>query len=389
MQGSSKSSRAILHSLISASAFHLRGHKTERDTSWHMYDEIGRLNRLQALKLLQEDLIEQPKDAEAIYMTMSASLTLVTADIVEGDCTEFLTHLQACHQLRALHEAQRRSMEAYTPRMRQLDIAGLFLTTLAQTTAHHLPEVWQFSLFTTNTPIFNSPFTEVDSCLEFTYGITSSIASAIYYTNQIWYYATSTSATSTDLIIKIFDAILDLADMLDCWTPSAEPFASIGPGKPGTLSLVQNLAISFHSATQIYFQSCFDLASISPTRSSLTHLSRCTLLALERAESDKARLSKAGASFGWPAFVAACEAPEELRPRWALYFQKLLTSRIGSMQRAWNVVEEVWRRMDTVPARGATERRSRIMRVESTPIRILEPVWAAVLREGSMTLIAA
>jgi len=81
MQNHPKSSRAILHSLISASAFHLRGYETERHTSWKMYDEIGRLNRLQALKWLQEDLIEPPKDAEALYMIMSASLTLVTADV--------------------------------------------------------------------------------------------------------------------------------------------------------------------------------------------------------------------------------------------------------------------------------------------------------------------
>lgn len=81
MQGRSSSSRAILHSLISASAFHLRGYETERHMSWDMYDEIGRLNRLQALKWLQEDLVEPPKDAEALYMTMSASLTLVTADV--------------------------------------------------------------------------------------------------------------------------------------------------------------------------------------------------------------------------------------------------------------------------------------------------------------------
>lgn len=288
-----------------------------------------------------------------------------------------------------MHQAQGWSIEAYTPHMRQLDLAGLFLTTLAQTTAHHLPAVWQFPVLTTTTPIFNSPFTEVDSCLEFTYGVTSSIASAIHYTNKIWYYATSTSATAKDLVVKIFDAILDLTDMLDSWTASSEPFTSIGPSEPATLSLVQNLAMSFHSAAQIYFQSCFDLDSINPNRCSLAHLSRCTLLALEGAESDKARLSKAGASFGWPVFVAACEAPVALRPRWIAYWQKFLTSRIGSMHRAWNVVEEVWSRTDAKPLYDTTVRLSRVLEVGSTQIRISEPIWAAVLRERSMTLIAA
>lgn len=273
--------------------------------------------------------------------------------------------------------------------MRQLDIATHFLTTLAQTTAHHLPHMWQFPPLTDCTSMFDSPFTVVDSCLEFTYGVTSSIASAIYLTNKIWHYATSINAMRKDLVVKIFNAILDLDYLLDSWTPSSEPFASIGASKPNTLSLAQNLAMSFHSAAQIYFQSCFDLDSVNPNRYTLVHLSRSTLLALERAESDKARLSKAGASFGWPAFVAACEAPVELRPRWILYWQKLLRSRIGGMWRAWDVVEEVWRRVDTKPMHDTNVRFSKTMGVTSIPIRVYEPTWAAVLRERSMTILAA
>jgi len=308
---------------------------------------------------------------------------------VEGGCTEFLTHLQACHQLRNIHQAQDSLGEAYKPYMRQLDIASLFLTTLAQTTAHHIPDVWDYPALTTATTIFQSPFTEVDSCLEFTYGVTSSIASAIYFTNKVWHYATSTSVARTELVVRIFEAILDLADMLDSWTPCLEPFNSIGPSELVTLSLVQNLAMSFHSAAQIYFQSCFDLSSVNSNKRSLAHLSRCTLLALEGAESDKARLPKAGASFGWPVFVAACESPVELRSRWISYWQKLLTSRIGGMRRALNVVEEVWRRADTEPPYGTTARFSRILEVRSARIRISEPIWATVLREHAVTLIAA
>jgi hypothetical protein len=80
-QARPKSSRAILHSLISASAFHLRGYEAVQHIAWTMYDKIGRLHRLQALNWLQQDLVEPPKDAEALYMTMSASLTLVTSDV--------------------------------------------------------------------------------------------------------------------------------------------------------------------------------------------------------------------------------------------------------------------------------------------------------------------
>ncbi len=80
-KGSPKGNTAILHSLISTSAFHLRGHNLDRHGTWAMYDKIGRLHRLQALRCLQLDLVEPPRDAEALYTAMSASLTLVTSDV--------------------------------------------------------------------------------------------------------------------------------------------------------------------------------------------------------------------------------------------------------------------------------------------------------------------
>ena len=74
--------KAIFHSLISTSAFHLRGHHIPvKHRSWAMYDDIGRVHRLQALKWLQHDLGKPPEDEEALYASMSASLTLVTSDV--------------------------------------------------------------------------------------------------------------------------------------------------------------------------------------------------------------------------------------------------------------------------------------------------------------------
>jgi hypothetical protein len=75
------SHRVILHSILSTAAFHLRGRSNARYPGWEFYDHLGRCLRLQALKYLQQAIVEPSLDEETHCARFSAILTLVTSDV--------------------------------------------------------------------------------------------------------------------------------------------------------------------------------------------------------------------------------------------------------------------------------------------------------------------
>lgn len=268
-----------------------------------------------------------------------------------------------------------------SPYMRQLDTISIFLLTLAQTTTHHdLPSSASYE-----TPLLESPFTSVDTSLEFTYGITPTLASFIFLTRKLWSYARSIGSDEVFAIAHVSEPIVSLAQSLNAWKTTSEQFSTIIADDAATLCLARHLANSFHCAAKIYFYSCFRFDEPNVEQPDMIELSEQTLFALEKAEIGKIRLSGTGASIGWPAFVAACEAPPELRPKWTKYWEAFINYRIGNIQIVWDIVKEVWKRTDE---KDSSERSGMDVVAHLGPISICTPKWIEVLKDRKATILA-
>lgn len=309
---------------------------------------------------------------------------------MEGSSSEFFTHLQACHQVRELYLSSAPVSGPISCRIRQLDTNSFFLQMIALTTAHHRPELWYFPAYYGTASLFDNPFDITDTCLEHTYGITSSIASSIFLINKLWHYANNLPPVNESFASELGDALNILAKKINSWTPLSDPFSSIAAQDITTMSLARNLATSFCYSTLIYFHCCFVFNPPQSDRSMFSRLSLQTLLALERAEVETHSVKNTGAPISWPAFVAACKAPSELRQRWTKYWSALLSYQIGSQQAAWQIVQEVWRREDA----GAEAAESGVIplhavqQVTSGTYQISEPVWTNVVKESGVTILA-
>jgi hypothetical protein len=297
--------------------------------------------------------------------------------------------LQGCYQVRQLYLSSTLESDLHRSRIRQLDTISLFLTTVAQTTAHHRSELWHFPAYSGTASLFDTPFTDTDTCLEHTYGITSSIASTIYLINKFWQYANSITLVDGPFAYELACALATLAENLSSWTPNSELFTSFAANDSATLSLARDLATSFYCSTQIYFHCCFELSPSPHTQSVILRLSRRTLLALERAELEKLSVSRAGASICWPAFVAACVAPSGLRKRWTAYWGTLLSYRIGSFQAVWEIVQEVWKSKDAnVMENNDIGLRAIRLAAGSVTYQAIVPLWTSILRESEVAILA-
>jgi hypothetical protein len=306
---------------------------------------------------------------------------------VEGSSSEFLTHLLGCYQVRQLYLSNTPASGLQRSRTRQLDTSSFFLTTIAQTTAHHRPELWHFPSYSDNASLFDTPFTAADTCLEHTYGITSSIASIIYLINKFWHYVRAGTLTDDSFTDMLAPAIATLVAKLNSWTAYSELFTSVTTDDSATLSLARYLATSFYCSTQIYFHCCFKSNS-QRDRSELLHLSNLTLLALERAELEKLSMPRAGASISWPALVGACVAPTELRRRWTKYWNKLLSYQIGHTQATWEIVLEVWKEVDTKVVKSTDVQLPAALPVDFGRYQASEPIWTSILRNRDIAILA-
>ncbi|KAK4942813.1 hypothetical protein LTR10_017573 [Elasticomyces elasticus] len=389
-----KGNVSIFDSLIASSAFHLRGPPANKHKDWDSLNHIGKINHLKGLKYLQEAIEESSVQVETSYTMVAAILCQISVDIMVGSMTEFFTHLQGAEQFRCLHDSNFTldSGPVHFPSRRQLAVNASFLTTLAHTTAHHLPQFDIFGAASNQAALFDTPFTTSDTPLEFTYGMSCTTASFIYLTNKYWHCAHVARANGEAIPADLADAIQTLDCLVNSWTPILEPFSSISVEDTKSLAIVRNLAMSFNYAARIYARSCFTLSSLPVNYLDSAELSKLTLISLEAAELEKGGLSQVpspavkGASIAWPAFVAACEAPVELRPRWIEYWNVLISYRIGNLRVVWETVKYVWKSIDE----GSLSSVGRLQSLPETaePVSLRTPRWSQVLREGGLSILA-
>jgi arginine metabolism regulation protein II len=312
---------------------------------------------------------------------------------MEGTTNEVLTHLQGCERLLKAHHPGVQvscNMDSALD-FRHLDTTSCFLSTIARTTLHQRPDLFLLPTKLDPCTLYDTPFTEADSYLEFTYGITSTVASFVYLTSKFWFYSRPSARTNSHASAELDKAIATLQSRLGSWTAESERFTSIATGDDSSLRLVRHLAESYHSASQIYFHLCFpsqatqEAAATSP-RPALPVLSQRTLFSLEEAEATRSRSNSAAGPIAWPGFVAACVAPPRLRWRWAIYWETQLKYRIGSLLHVWEVVKAVWKQNDGLLSCGDGDvRHLSILPSETEPFNA---GWTPVLQQMNTTILA-
>ncbi|KAJ0415112.1 fungal-specific transcription factor domain-containing protein [Aspergillus carlsbadensis] len=351
----SQGGTALFHALLAVSAFHMHRHRPGEVK----YSRQGRMHRLKAIEGLQRSLAE-PDIGGDCHTIMSAMLSMASIDLMEGSMTDFWIHLDGCEKLRAVmlrgdSDRDSDNISLPSPRTEQLLTICSFMSTLSRSTDPFLPpKPWKEGPETSVDYLLEtSPFRVDDHSLEFTYGITATLARymdlTIRLSRHLDYYATRDLPVPSSLL----EVVSDLQQALETWTITMEPLTSVPKADYETLSLVTCHILAFHASLVIYFHTRTRCSTSTPSSASpcappdLHHYNRTCVTNLLAAEALK---SSCGSRIGWnamapivwPGFIAACEAEVHERPLWRTWWVGVQRYCIGSIAILWEVVREVW-----------------------------------------------
>lgn len=337
---------AIFFSLLATSAFNLRG--TNAVSS---FDGVARSLRLKAFDWLQmalEELSEldhkkrdvpRPAVSRMYEAAISAILTLITSDIMEGSMSEYRVHLDGanriCKQLRDTDQ----SIELD----RRLVTIPSFLTVLSNTTSVDLlPIPWS----TKNA--FPDPRSNIfnDGCgLEITYGITATLAN---YLNQITILSQHISyflSQSLPIYPTLLSSCHDFSKTLSSWSLDSENLPSLSADNCNVL-LAKAHFLSFALSLRIYFYTrvlpCTEAEMALYVQNVAEYLTEIEAVKAQQ-EGNKLGLT---ASIMWPGFIASCEAGPDARDVWHQWWEGMLKYPIGNISKLWMVVKEAWAMRD-------------------------------------------
>jgi arginine metabolism regulation protein II len=277
---------------------------------------------------------------------------------------DFWIHLDGCNKLHSIMRPDQRERDR-SPRTKQLLTICGFMNTLSRSTDPYLsPKRWKDGASSTSvdpstSSSSSSSFCTDDQSLEYTYGISATLARymdlTILRSQNLDYYTEQDLPPPASLLL----AIAAIHDGLTTWSINNEPLASVNEDDHETRSLVTCHILAFHAALVIYFYArtnwpdCTwrDKSSPHTTVTSdnvMRHYNRICVTSLLAAEALKSSCgSRVGwnamAPIVWPGFIAACEAEPDQQPLWRTWWTGVQWYSIGSIESLWDVVQEVWR----------------------------------------------
>ncbi|KAI1373804.1 fungal-specific transcription factor domain-containing protein [Hypoxylon crocopeplum] len=356
---------ALFFSVLASSAFHLRGH----DESAKEADSLARHCRTKSLSHLGVALAALEArssgishvDSSMLEDILSVVLTLVTADVVDGPMSEFWIHLEAS---RSISRQLKGNFEPSSHGERLLNISR-FLRSIADTTNANLDRLpW---LGTDNAHADIDIFSDDSDGLEFTYGITATLANfirrATLLSQHISFYLLDGKSLPADLV----SACDDLFRELSSWHIGQETLLSFSQCDEVTVLLATEHILAFAQSIRIYFHTrvsmCSQADMASYVQDVATHLNE-----IEAVKKKTGYKTVLAATIAWPGFIASCEAEPAARDVWHQWWNSMLEYRIGNIRDLWSVVKDAWALRD----QGVNE----------------TPAWAPVLRRSRKRILA-
>ncbi|CAG9947780.1 unnamed protein product [Clonostachys rosea f. rosea IK726] len=360
------SKTALLYALLTSSAFFLRG--SDRFGEADALATSFRLKAQAHLQLALKSLFDpktssgqssSEKSLSDYEGVLSVMLTLVTADVLDGQMNEFWIHLDATKGLvRNLRQHVLPGSQA-----EHLINISYFLRTLSDSLdVSNEPLPWSRDIY--NAPLFLGD----GSTLEFTYGVTAKLAGFIRQTCILARNTAYYRSNDTDLPDEFLAAREQLLARISEWHISQEPLVSFSKSDDITLLLISKHILAFATSIRIYYHT----RVLPCDQDTLQFLVRSVASQLTEIEDIKKRTGYnviPTATISWPGFIASCQASASDRPVWAKWWNQMLEYRIGNISNLWTVVQETWALQDSELDDG-------------------EPYWAVVLRRRGTRILA-
>lgn len=196
---------------------------------------------------------------------------------------------------------------------------------------------------------FQSRLVSPEASVEFIYGITPclalTIAKIIRLSEYLVFYAFETIPETLAATCE------ELGDELSKYSVDSEEFSCIEANDGLMASIARAQATAFYNSALIYYYRSIQKCD----RQDLRDEQRKALDAMQLAEDLKiASLSgdRWAAPISWPAFIASCEAPGELRGQWATWWIRVQSYGVSNYHKQWTVIQTLWAYMD---AQGSSD----------------------------------
>ncbi|GAB7334343.1 hypothetical protein MBLNU13_g06361t1 [Cladosporium sp. NU13] len=281
------------------------------------------------------NLLHDESTLHNLENTMSASLTLVTLDVMHGDMDQFWAHLDASMRICELL----RPIAWDRPRSRSMINICNFLHVISESTNWSLvPIPWEESSTTT---LATMPLFYEDGTLETTYGITAGLTGLISRITRLAqttrYYSVNSISPPPELQIARERLSIAVGSL-----PTVQDAAGIPQGcdEPVRTLLGEHID-AFALGIKIHFH--VSLGSCSQERlDDLVQETGCKLNIIEAQKKSTERRYAKTATIMWPGFIAACEARQDHRGLWRRWWQDMASYGIGNIAVLWDIVQESW-----------------------------------------------
>ncbi|KAJ5207580.1 fungal-specific transcription factor domain-containing protein [Penicillium cf. viridicatum] len=318
-------------------------------------ENIGRFYRMMAYRHLRAAMTGSMKNIEELQNVMSATLSLITIDIMEGGMSELGLHLKGFKRLQILSNRLQSPIQKLCKTERYLKTVFYCQSTLSRSTDCGLPPLpWPSHLLESD-----AADESIDNhCLQHTYGVTHTLLRFIHNIKTLSRHLAYYSSRGLNLPDALERERAAVGEKLLLWNIECEEIVLFDESEAAHLAakITKLHVLAFSYAIQVFYMTHLvlpvDLGELSNGEIAvkLQHQVSCVASCLRKIEVIKRDnpgvFRKPMAPIMWPGYIASCEAEPEDRGLWLEWWEGMLRYRIGNIQPLWNAVQGTWRSRD-------------------------------------------
>ncbi|VUC38180.1 unnamed protein product [Clonostachys rosea] len=329
----------LFHSVLASAAFHL----WNRNKNYVRYKSLGAAHQQNALSSLRVAM-QSPASGADYKTLMMAMLSLVTIGVVSGDGADFQVHLGAANQLRN----SRNRWRVVSSQTRQVNEISFFLSLLTRTLTFQ-PSSTTWSGREQQTLDEEMDLVQSNTCFEFMYGITPTIAGAILEMCRLGEYLLrfqQDGGNSSSIPDDLLEACESLGEKLLSWRFDLETIVSIQSNDVYISTIFYHQAHAWHHAALVYYYRRIQSWKSADLTQEIQH----TMEHMHAAEDSKMMPGSPRqglmAPLTWPATIASLDAIGTQRDICRGWWERVLSYGLANIDKQWDVVQQVWERVD-------------------------------------------